>query len=168
MNNDVFEVVEGNIVINDFNKMIPEFRILTTQQDLLYVYHMGSYRSPYSNYDPDNRKASIIKDFCPDLVISKFHQDAIDKFIQFQQTPSMRYLDANIIGMDKITKFLTTVNLNDVDDKGKLLYKPTDITNPIKEAGKIIEALQTLREKVKKEQSSDGTARGGYKPNDWE
>jgi hypothetical protein len=169
MDNDVFEVREGIIYINEFNKMIPEFRGLSNQESLLYIYHMGSYKSPYSNYDKSERKNKVIQDFCKNLVITQNHQAAIDKFIELQQTPTMRYLDANLIGMDKVRQFLLTVDLNSVDDKGKLLYKPYDITSAIKEAGKIVESVQALKDKVKKEiSSSRGDAQAGYTPNDWE
>lgn len=169
MNNDVFEVREGIIYINDFNKMIPEFRGLSNQESLLYIYHMGSYRSPYANYDRSERKDKVIQDFCKTLVITPNHQLAIDKYVELQQTPTMRYLDANLIGMDKVRQFLLTVDLNAVDDKGKLLYKPYDITSAIKEASKIIESIQALRDKVQKELSmSVGSAQAGYIPNHWE
>lgn len=169
MNNDVFEVIEGKIFINDFNKMIPEFRGLKSQESLLYIYHMGSYRSPYYNYDRSERKSKVIKDFCPDLKILPNHQLAIDKFIELQQTPNMRFLDACLEGMNKLKNFLLTVDLNSVDDKGKLLYKPYDITSALKEAGKIIESIEALKEKVKKEMSmSVGNAQAGYEVNEWE
>lgn len=169
MNNDVFEVVEKAVTINAFNKMIPEFRCLTTQEDLLYVYHMGSYRSPYSNYDTEERKIKVIKDFCPDIVLTPFHKAAIDKYIELQQTPTMRYLDANLIGMNKVRQFLLDVNLKDVDDKGKPIYKPYDVTNAIKEASKIIESIEALRQKVEKELAINGDrVRGDYKVNKWE
>lgn len=169
MNNDVFEVIGDEISINVFNKMIPEFRVLTTQEDLLYVYHMGSYRSPYSNYDKEERKNKVVKDFCSNLAISPLHQAAIDKFVELQQTPTMKYLDANLVGMGKVMKFFHDVNLNDVDDKGKLLYKPYDITSAIEKASKIIESIEALRQKVEKELAvNDNRVRGNYKVNKWE
>ena len=169
MNNDVFEVVEGRILINEFNRMIPEFRGLNNQESLLYVYHIGCYKSPYSNYDKSERKNKVIKDFCPTISINERHQIAVDKFIELQQTPTMRYLDANLIGMNKVMDFLITVDLNSVDDKGKLLYKPYDVTSAIKEASKIVESIQALRDKVEKELSMNiGKAQANYNPNEWE
>jgi hypothetical protein len=168
MSNDVFEVIDGEILINDFNKMIPEFRILTTKEDLLYVYHMGSYRSPYSNYDSDIKKQKVINDFCPDLTISIHHQQAIDKFIELQETPSMRFYLANEKAMKNLTDFLNEVDIRIMDDKGKPIYKPYDLTNAMKESGKIIEAHKTLKEQVMKESVVSNTIRGGYVPNKWE
>lgn len=168
MNNDVFEVVEGKITINAFNSMIPEFRGLKSQESLLYVYHMGSYRSPYANYDKSERQSKVIKDFCPDIKLRSEHQAAINKFIELQQTPTMRYLDANLVGMDKVRNFLLTVDLNAVDDKGKLLYKPTDITNAIKESGKIVDSIKALKTQVEKELINSGTAQAGYQPSKYE
>ncbi len=168
MNNDVFEVVEGRIGINAFNSMIPEFKGLKSQESLLYIYHMGSYKSPYANYDKSERQSKVIKDFCPNIVLRPEHQAALNKFIELQQTPTMRYLDANLVGMDKVRNFLLTVDLNAVDDKGKLLYKPIDITNPVKEAGKIVESIKALRIQVEKELISSGIAQAGYTPNKYE
>lgn len=168
MNNEVFEVVEGKIFINVFNKMIPEFRGLNSQTSLLYVYHMGSYKSPYANYDKSERQDKVKKDFCPDLIIRPEHQLAIDKFIELQQTPTMRYLDANLAGMDKVRRFLLSVDLDQMDDKGKPIYKPYDITSAIKEAGKIVDSIETLKNKVEKELINTGTAQAGYIPNKYE
>ena len=168
MNNEVFEVVEGRIGINAFNSMIPEFRGLKSQESLLYIYHMGSYKSPYANYDKDERQSKVVKDFCPNIVLRPEHQAAINKFIELQQTPTMRYLDANLVGMDKVRRFLLSVDLNQVDDKGKLLYKPYDITSAIKESGKIVDSIEALRNKVEKELVSTGVAQANYQPSKYE
>lgn len=169
MSNDVFEVIGDKVTINNFNKAIPEFRSLTTMEDILYVYHMGSYKSPYSNYDKEERKTKVMKDFCQDIVINPFHQIAIDKYIELQQTPSMRFLDANKKGMRKLENFLETVDLNERNDKGMPVYKPYDITSAMEKSGKIIESIQVLEEKVKKELQVNGDkVRGDYKVNKWE
>ncbi len=168
MNNDVFEVIGDTISINGFNRMIPEFRFLTTQEDLLYVYHMGSYRSPYSNYDSTVKQIRVIKDFCPELVLTPSHQAAINRFIELQETSSMRFLKANEKAMQNLTEFLNTVDITALDDKGKPIYKPYDLTSAMKESGKIIESIKLLKEQVLKESTITNTNRGGYSPSEWE
>ena len=168
MNVDVFEVGEKDeIRISAFNKAIPEFAELKTREELLYVYHSGSYKSPYANYDLNQRANKVHQDY--GVEPTEYLRKAVEKFIELQKTPTMRFLKANMEGMEKLRRFLNTVDLNERDEKMKPIYKPYDITSAMEKSGKIIESIQQLEEKVKKELSvATAKVRGGYEVNKWE
>lgn len=167
MNSDVFDIVNDVVVLSPFNKEIPEFKLLKTKEELLYVYHMGSYRTPYANYDTGIREDKICKDF--NIVATPYLKAAVIRFIEFQQTPTIKFLDANMKAMEKLRNFLETVDLNERDDKGKPIYKPYDLTAAMEKSGKIVEAVEQLKDKVKKELSvANAKIRGSHSVNKWE
>lgn len=82
-----------------------------------------------------------------------FIEDGIKLYNEFlyEASPSLSFLKAAEEACEKLKNWLSTVDLNQTNVKGALLYKPVDITNALSKTEIVIKQLFTLREKVEQE-----------------
>lgn len=175
----IFTIRNNKLEIVPENLIIPEFRTIydrDTSKDkeaafaeLAYVYHIADYKSVYNNLTDEDKHKQIIKDYLP----NGYNPDsevktAIAKYRLLQETPSMRLLLDARGAIDKVRKYFKDVDLAAVDGKGSLINKISDLTNSMGNIGKIIESIDKLEEKVKKEQLRDTKIRGQKDINDYE
>lgn len=160
----LFELKNNLVVIEPQNLFIPEMKSIWDRdksktkdkayKELSYIYYLVDYKSPYNSYPEDHREEIIIKDFIrddkwkPDELIT----NAILKYSEFQETPSMRLMKAAKKAQDRITKYLDTGEGSD-DIKELMMV--------IKEIGKAVESVDKIEDKVKKEITSSEKIRGG-------
>lgn len=127
-------------------------------EDFSYIEFMASVKksNPYSGYAPETRKEKIIKDiitrpnWVPDEIILK----GIAKLEEFQTEASItyNYYMAAREAAERMQKFFKAFDLNRMNPKtGNPLYKPRDITSALNDTSKVIENLNTLKEKVDNE-----------------
>jgi hypothetical protein len=127
-------------------------------QELAYIYFMADYTSIYHAYEPELRDEKIIEDtisiegWKPDDDI----KEAILKYKELQETPTMGLLRDAKTAIDKIRSYLRNVDIR-LDKTGKI--SQTLISN-IKSLGDLVKGLNTLEDQVKKE-LSDVRIRGG-------
>lgn len=142
--------------------LIPEVKVLWDRdsskdkirayKELSYIYFLYDFKSPYQNVDEQHRELEVKKDFLKDekYPIDKDFQNAIDKYINLQITPSLRLLNAARGAQEKLTTFFKDKG---TDDK--------NYTSNLEKIGKIIESIDKLEERVKKEIKTDEKIRGG-------
>jgi len=124
----------------------------TAYQELSYVYFLADYKSPYNVYPESIRPNEIQKDFIrndkwkPDELILQ----AIKKYKELQETPVIKLLNAARSAVHKVTKYLTD---KDMDDR--------NYTKELEKIGKIIDSLDRLEDKVKKDIKINEKIRGG-------
>lgn len=168
----IFTLKEGKVQIEPQNLTIPEFREIYERDkskdktmafnELCYVYHMADYKSVYHNYEDWEKQAKILADYFkgsywkPDDLVEK----AIDRYRSLQETPSMRLAKAGKKAINKVIKYLEDVDLTERDAKGAIVNKITDITNSVGGIGKMVESLDKVEEKIKKEQMTTTKIRG--------
>lgn len=130
-------VNEGLLTIQEFSKIInfPPSGITSTQV-FIFIYHYCDYTSPYSGYVDSERyvkalyEAGIKSDFRLDGMIS----DAIKKYLQLRDTPTIKTLKAVNKALDttsellngtveRLDKNLKILNKTDVDS----LTEPKDV-----------------------------------------
>lgn len=128
-------------------------------EDFSYIEFMASVQksNPYSGYSEYQRSEKIIKDIITradwdqnDLLIVA----GIDKLRQFQEEASVtyNYYMAAKSAAEKMQLFFTTFSMADVNLRtGAPIYKPKDITSALNDTSRVLENLNSLREKVDNE-----------------
>lgn len=176
----LFQIQDNQPIITPEGLLIPEFAALWRREkskkkeiatkELSYVYFKADYKSVYQAYLPDVQEKQIIidvfgkKKWKPDKVV----QQAVDKYIELQQTPSMRLLTSFKGAINSLEKYFKGIDFSKTDSKGNPVYKISEITNALQKAGSIIESLDKVEEKVRKEISSENVARGQKEINPFE
>jgi len=130
--------------------------------ELSYVYFICDFKSPYSIYS-DRERASRVredmiddKEWRPDEVVIA----AMEKYKEFQETYTMKFLESARGLAEKLQKYFDEVDFAQLDEKGKPIYKATDAVRNLKEVGNVIESLNKVEEKVKKEISDTAKIKG--------
>lgn len=162
--------LEGNIVqIEPDSLAIPEMRAVWDRdktrtkeiayKELSYIYFVIDFKSPYQNIADEHREAEVIKDFIKD---DKWRPDAlvnlaIEKYNYLQETASLRLLKSARGAVEKLTTFFKDKNTDD-----------RNYTSNLEKLGKIIESIDKLEEKVRKDTKSTEKIRGGGEINERE
>lgn len=68
-----------------------------------------------------------------------------------EASPTKRYYDACVVGMDKQIAFLEEVNFAERDKKGMAVYKPIDTDRVLKSAGETMKSLSELKVRMEQE-----------------
>jgi hypothetical protein len=170
----LFELVSNEPIVNVEALLIPQFKAIwdadksknktTAHKELSYVYFSADFKSIYLSYDPSVRLERLNTDIMDNPVYkpSRFVVEAIKKYEELQNTPTMRFLQANRKAMESMESYFNSIDWEEETSKGQPKYKITEITRAVKEAGGIIDNINKLEDKVKKELAmSDTKARGG-------
>ncbi len=170
----VFELQNGFPTITVEALMIPEFKKIWDRDkskdkikaypELQYIFFSGHFKSLYLAFDPKTREERLVDDFIkiknwkPDQAII----DAISKYKEFQNTATMRFLQANQDAMESLTDYYSSIDWDELDATGKKpKYDISKVSSSVKQAGDIINNIEKLKEKVAKEESlSKDRARG--------
>jgi hypothetical protein len=115
------------------------------------------------SYTKDIREERLAEDFMglktykPDQMV----MDAIMKYDELQQTPTMNFLKAARNAMQSTEEYFNSIDYSMLDQSGKPVYKIKEITSSLKDCSGIKDSIDKLIEAVKKEQSNGATQRGG-------
>ena len=123
-------------------------------RQMSYIYFMIDPRSTYMYItNEEERSKTIIEQESLANAnnvfnISKELEKAMEWYKKHTITTSSLMLQSTLIAADKIRKFLTEVELTEVDDNGKSKYDVSKITNAMKNVMEIIPKLKELEKKV--------------------
>ncbi len=133
-------------------------------QQMSYLYFMTDPLSPYNDIaDEEEKKKQIIeqeelpKDFQPSEELIK----AIKIYEIVTTTTSKKLLEGMRKAINKITNFLETVDLKEVDDKGRAVYSISSITAATDKVPSLAKKLIETEKIVASEIEESGRARGG-------
>lgn len=178
MSTSPFNMDGGKITPNPLILSIPTFKTIWESDkskekelafnQLAFIAHMVDIRSPYREYDEPARKEILMKEFSISSNQLKKLGPALKLYEELATTRAIRLLVAAFSGVDKITEYFHTADLNEVDEKGALVHKPTDMARNLKEVGGIVKSLRELRKTVEEEQAVSGNIRGGGEVSEWE
>jgi len=158
----LFTLQEHVLKIDPDTLAIPEFRVIWDRdkskdkaiayKELSYIYYYTDHKSSYQNYPDEERADKVRDDFIRD---KKWRMDdqvqaAISKYDELQTTPTLRLLLSARIAVDKLAAYFKEAEPED-----------RNYTSNLDKIGKIIESLDKLEEKVKKEQTQQSKIRGG-------
>jgi len=176
----IFAFKEGKVAIEPLNLTIPEFKEIYDRDkssdksvaylELCYVYHMSDFKSPYNNYDDKDKDSKIKYDYfkdtnwAPDILITL----AISKYKELNETPSLKLLKDCRKAIEKVRNYLTTVDMNATDTRGNKVNKITELSKAISDVGKMVESLDKIEERVKKEELNNTKVRGNKRISDFE
>lgn len=128
-------------------------------KELMYVYYVCDFKSPYSNYPEEEREFKVRTDFMgedwqPDEELKDLMKEYQE--MQVMNSPSLRLLYASREAVHKLAGWL-----KDVEYTGSNATAPKDVAMTLEKVGKIIESLNKIEDKVKKEITTTSRARGG-------
>lgn len=131
-------------------------------QEMEFIYFYTDYKSYYSNLSEKDRESSIIKDYIkiPNWKPDNLIKDSIEKYKALQQTQSLGLLIDARDAVDKIRLYYKSIDFNKVDIKGQAKFKITEVTRSLADLAKIIESLDKLTDRVKKEEELNSKTRG--------
>tara|TARA_R110002167_G_scaffold199470_4_gene402721 strand:- start:106 stop:645 length:540 start_codon:yes stop_codon:yes gene_type:complete len=169
----LFDLKNGNIVLNPESLVLPGFREIwksdktkgkdKATREISYVYFMCDYNSPYAVYPNTKRKDVIIRDYMKD---EKWEETediklAIKRYIAFQETHTMRLMRAAKGASDKLAGYFENIDFLKVDDNGKPIHTAKDVAYNLEKVGNIVDSLDKLETRIKKEVKTESRVRGG-------
>lgn len=182
----LFRLEDNKVVIDLEVRIIPEFRNLIAYdkdrfkkqalKEFAYIYFMYDYKSFYSNYSSDDRHKKLVKELelGADWKVHKVLQEAIDKYIELQETPTVKTLKATrealLTASKVIEKLKEVINklLEDLGESSDMEDILTNVEKLLKISSALpttVNTLQQLEKKVKEEQIGDSKIRGGGQVN---
>ena len=177
----LFDLRNNKIILDPEKIAIPEFLVIwnadksedkiKAERLLTYIYFLCDYNSPYAIYPENERKNILMEDYMKDYKkeIKKSSMiNAIEKYKAFQQTTSMKLLEAAKVACNKLSDYFHGVDFKELDENGKPVYNAKDVALNLKSIGGIIESLNKTTDQVKKEITSSSKIRGGGEAGDYE
>lgn len=171
----LFDYADYRVVINPDSLAIPPFREIWERdktkekhkatQELSYVYFICDFKSPYNIYSEEDRIIRVLEDHIkdPDWKPDPLVKVAMDKYNEFQRTYNMRFLESARGLADKLAEYFDAVSFHEKDEHGKLIYNAKDAVSNLKQVGDVIESLDKVEDKVKKEIDSKAKVKGQKK-----
>lgn len=170
----LFDIVDRKIVPEARVMAIPALKKLwdrdkskgkeLAHKEYSYIAFLCDFHSPYKDLDSEIKEPTIRKDVFegeswePDELIKQ----AIDKYLELQETRHLRMLRSYEHIEDEITKYNMSIDLKAEDDFGKPLYNIKDIVQSAEKIGNIIKSISMLEKQVQIE-IAEVSARGQAK-----
>lgn len=184
---ELFTIEENQVILKPELRLVPQFKkIISRDKDrfkrqalneFAYIYYMHDYKSPYMNKSVHDRHEQIVKhlklgdNWKPDEDIN----DAINQYIEFQETPSVKALKSTKQALINASKVIDVMNENiekalSEDDRDMVTAMETTEKLLIlsDKLPKTITTITALEEKVQKEQLDGTKIMGGGKKGEYE
>ena len=132
---------------------------LRAYRELIYIWLMIDWQSPYSNYDEQEKHKACLED--ANLTEEEWNDPifraACRKYRELQNSSRvLRLIKAAQGTVDKITDYFNVIiDLDERDPNGKPVFKVKDIMAEMKGVSDVIEQLKTLEILYKKEQEAE-------------
>jgi len=123
-------------------------------REISYIVFLHDYRSPYQAYAESEREKKILQDYfsdIPDWKPDAAVQAAIKRFIEFQDSASLRLLRSTKLALEAINEYFKNAKPEDIDK----------IVKNAKDLGNLVQSLDKLEQQVQKEQLEKNAIRGG-------
>lgn len=166
LNNYNIEIEDELLLLIPFKKLYKSDK--TRGKDNFYnfmtiLYFTYDPRSDYSYIVDDSQR---LNEVCSSngLSVPKFsdlEKQCIELYKSLTTTLSQELLRSTKVAIDKLRAFLETVDFNERDDKGKLIFTPQAITSAIKQIPQLSKDLIDAERAVAREIQEQGKARGG-------
>lgn len=159
----IFDIQDGQIVINEECLLIPQLKAVVDYYDdpipaLSYLYFMYNPSSSYVNYNEIEKEDSILEDYPGDYTSEdEVIIDAAKKLEGMYMTPTYRFYLDNKILMERLGEYGRTATITAGKDGNY-----SAVQSQLKGVGKTITEFKQLEEVVKKElEENNTTVRGG-------
>lgn len=134
-------------------------------REFTYIYLALNWRSPYCQYDPQERHEEALSD--AELTEQEFDDPifraACRKYKALQESyQSIRLLEAARTATSQFIEYFSEIiNLNERDQNGKPIFSAEKIMKEMAQLSKVHEELLTLESRVKKELTEKSALRAG-------
>jgi hypothetical protein len=131
-------------------------------KDLAYIFWMSDFRSYVADItDHDDKHAEVVSIITDD---GKYNPDElVNEAIEFYKKDipiSLGFLTDVKTAINELRRYFRELKLDDVDDKGKPIHNANQVMNSIKSTGDLLENLEKLEIKVKKDLDMNNSVRG--------
>lgn len=159
MSRDWFELDNKGIVrLKTEAKGIPEIKELLKLKDTdkywQYIWHLCSHKSPYATSEDQEREETVRQDFLKEEP-SELLLKTVDRYRNSLETTSMRLLRAAKKAALNIAVYL------EESAKQEEMENIKEVVGTLEKIGKIVESLDKLEDRVKKEITNEERLRGG-------
>jgi len=172
---NIFDLINNEPVITLEGLHIPELNIiwkLDEDEDkgnahgaLKYIYHMAYPDSVYAKLSDEERPILVKEDYIVNKWFPKKEiQAGIDKVIKLEVTPEMRFLNSCEYALKALQDFNYSVDFKAKDDKGRPMFKLTEVIASIEKAGRLFESILSLKETINKTKTAKVKRKGNVKP----
>lgn len=141
--------------------------------EFTFIEFMASKKktNPYAGYSDEERYEKLKRiyfedDWKPDATV----EAGLVEMHEFQMKASVtyRYYIATVQAAEKLRTFFQEFDIMETNEKGALLYKPSDITRAINDTDKILQNLMAMKERVEQELFEQTKTKGNKTINHFE
>ena len=132
-------------------------------RQMSYLWFMCDPRSSYMYITYESERSYEITaqaGFDVDWEPSDLLKEAMDIYKKQSVTTSSILLEGMRKGIDKLSKFLSEFNLNEVDKNGRPIYQVSTMTSALKQVPELAKALLEAEKSLAKDFATDDKARG--------
>ena len=133
-------------------------------RQISYLWYMCDPRSPYmylTREEDRDKEVRQMEGFDAKWKIPADLQAAMEQYRKLVITTQSLLLEDIRVGIDNVRTFFRTVNLTATDEKtGRPLYQVSSVTNALKQAIELSEALAVAEKKLAKDYEAEAKVRG--------
>lgn len=143
-------------------------------KEFTYIELMASKRksNPYSGYSDEQRHNKLVdmlfeEGWVPDAQIEM----GLAKYVEFQKeaSPTYSYYISVCNAAEKMKSFFDSFDMNERNERtGLPIHKPGDITKALNDTDKVLQNLNSMKEKVEQELFEQTKTRGNKQINPFE
>jgi len=141
-------------------------------QELSYIFYMADDRSDYMYIlDEEERKEAVIRDLNmdPNWIKPQYIDEAMEFYIEASTTTSTQMLKSTRGVIEKISKFLDDIDVNERDKNNKPVFDIGKIVASVEKVPKLVKALNEIELEIVKEKelkAQSGSKNGGVFDNE--
>lgn len=162
----MFDIKGDKIQLNTEDLAIPPFKDHYNNakdksqalKEIEYVIWLHRWNTPYEAYPIETRPSVVAKDVFKDekYIPSEEVKLLAQRFIEFQETPGTRLLNASQTAAEGLIAALNDYSSGNMD-----IDTAIKVTRILKDVGNIVKSLDTAMKQAKAEQIETGRIKGG-------
>lgn len=142
-------------------------------KEFTYIELMTSKKksNPYAGYGEDTKHERLVEElFSPEWEKDSLVEEGMNKLVLFQKeaSPTYSYYLSVLEATEKMKSFFNTFDINEVNEKGARVFKPNEIVMAISNTDKLLQNLNSMKEKVEQELFEQTKTRGMKQINHFE
>lgn len=162
----MFDIKGDKISLSSEDLAIPPFKDHFNEaqdkayalKEIEYVIWLYKWNTPYEAYPEQERAQRVAKDIFKDenYKPSKEVQELANRFIEFQETPGTRLLNASQMAAEGLMTALNEYSKTAMD-----IDTAIKVTRILKDVGNIVKSLDIAMKQARVEQTNAGRVKGG-------
>ena len=162
----MFDIQGNKITLSTEDLAIPPFKDHYNNakdkslalKEIEYVVWLHKWNTPYEAYPEKERERKVAEDVfgTSEWEAPIYVQELARRFIEFQETPGTRLLQASRSAADSLTE-----SLNMYSGSGMDIDTAIKVTRILKDVGNIVKSLDIAMKQAKAEQADAGRVKGG-------